>query len=64
MLDMDVLVDEKRFDDIPLFLDRVGYVRLSNDARYDINFHYAPGTPLPGVPYDPGASPWAGGTGC
>jgi hypothetical protein len=42
MLDMDVLVDEKRFDDIPLFLDRLGYVRLSNDARYDINFHHAP----------------------
>jgi hypothetical protein len=42
MLDMDVLVDAKRFDDIPLFLDRLGYVRLSNDARYDINFHHAP----------------------
>jgi hypothetical protein len=42
MLDMDVLVDAKRFHDIPLFLDRLGYVRLSNDARYDINFHHAP----------------------
>jgi hypothetical protein len=42
MLDMDVLVDAKRFDDISLFLDRLGYVRLSNDARYDINFHHAP----------------------
>jgi Uncharacterised nucleotidyltransferase len=42
MLDMDVLVDAKRFDDIPLFLDRLGYVRLSNDARYEINFHHAP----------------------
>jgi hypothetical protein len=42
MLDIDVLVDAKRFDDIPLFLDRLGYVRLSNDARYDINFHHAP----------------------
>jgi Uncharacterised nucleotidyltransferase len=42
MLDMDVLVDAKRFDDVPSFLDRLGYVRLSNDARYDINFHHAP----------------------
>jgi hypothetical protein len=42
MLDMDVLVDAKRFDDIPSFLSRLGYVRLSNDARYDINFHHAP----------------------
>jgi hypothetical protein len=42
MLDMDVLVDAKRFDEIPLFLDRLGYVRLSNHARYDINFHHAP----------------------
>src|SRR3984893_8268251 len=42
MLDMDVLVDAKRFDHIPSFLDRLGYVRLSNDARYDINFHHAP----------------------
>jgi hypothetical protein len=42
MLDMDVLVDAKCFDDIPLFLDRLGYVRLTNDARYDINFHHAP----------------------
>ena len=42
MLDMDVLVDAKRFDDIPSFLDRLGYVRLTNDARYDVNFHHAP----------------------
>ena len=42
MLDMDVLVDAKRFDAIPAFLDRLGYVRLSNDARYNINFHHAP----------------------
>jgi hypothetical protein len=42
MLDMDVLVDAKRFDDIPSFLDRLRYVRLTNDARYDVNFHHAP----------------------
>jgi hypothetical protein len=42
MLDMDVLVDAKRFHDIPSFLDRLGYIRLSNDARYDVNFHHAP----------------------
>jgi hypothetical protein len=42
MIDMDVLVDANRFHDIPSFLDRLGYIRLSNDARYDLNFHHAP----------------------
>ena len=42
MIDMDVLVDASRFDDIPSFLHRLGYMRLSHDTRYDVNFHHAP----------------------
>jgi len=42
MLDMDVLVAADRFDAIPTFLQRLGYIRLSNSARYDLNFHHAP----------------------
>jgi Uncharacterised nucleotidyltransferase len=42
MIDMDVLVDASRFDDIPSFLHRLGYMRLSDDTRYDVNFHHAP----------------------
>ena len=64
MLDMDVLVDAKRFDDIPLFLDRLGYVRLSNDARYDINFHHAPYARPDGPQWSRCIAIWAGGTGC
>jgi hypothetical protein len=42
MLDMDVLVETHRFDAIPPFLQRLGYIRLSNSRRYDMNFHHAP----------------------
>jgi hypothetical protein len=42
MLDMDLLVVTDRFNGIPSFLQRLGYIRLSNSARYDMNFHHAP----------------------
>src|SRR5262245_11356571 len=42
MLDIDVLVEPSRFDEVPEFLERLGYVRLSNSARYHVNFHHAP----------------------
>jgi hypothetical protein len=48
MLDMDVLVAADRFDAIPAFLQRLGYIRLSNSARYDLNFHHAPHARLNG----------------
>jgi len=42
MIDIDVLVDQHRFETIPTFLERLGYVRFSDNARYEVNFHLAP----------------------
>jgi hypothetical protein len=42
MIDIDLLVDQQRFETMPDFLRRLGYAQISDDPRYEINFHLAP----------------------
>jgi hypothetical protein len=42
MIDIDLLVDQQRFETMPEFLRRLGYVQISDNPRYEINFHLAP----------------------
>lgn len=41
-LDIDVLVDPARFDEIPALLIQLGYQRASDSKRFRDNFHHAP----------------------
>ena len=42
ILDIDVLVDPRRFDEMPALFGQLGYWRISNSARFHHNFHHAP----------------------
>ncbi|MGA3141137.1 MAG: nucleotidyltransferase family protein [Xanthobacteraceae bacterium] len=42
MIDIDVLVDQQRFASMPAILRRLGYEQISDDARFEVNFHLAP----------------------
>jgi hypothetical protein len=42
MIDIDVLVDPRRFDEVPPLLGSMGYTRASQSKRFRRNFHHAP----------------------
>jgi hypothetical protein len=42
MIDVDVLVEPARYDEVPRLLERMGYIRASDASRFQQNFHHAP----------------------